>query len=825
MSKICSKVIRLFFKKRLLILFLLAFVFRLVLLPYGTHVSDMGLWHYWAKKMVELGPGRFYQEVGFCDYLPFYLYFLGGLELIWRGISPYLNVSQEILFKLPATFADFATAYLIYLILKKKSKNIALWLTTFYLFNPAVFFNSGLWGQVDAIGGLLLLSSIYLLLKNRHVSSGFLIGLSLTMKPIYFLALPILGVILWQKRKRKGTWWQKHRPIRNYVAATAAGVLLVSLPFSLTNPFGLLFERYQVAIGVYPYTSVNAFNFWAVGNRWWQSDLTRFLGLTYQHWGLLVVGLAVGLGFILIWQSKKKLNIWLVMTTIFLVLFSFSTRTHERHIFTVFSFLTILAGLSSFYWLPLVVVSVISVANLYFALIWLLEGGKFIFNWHLINLFSLTTTLTSLAFMVLVFKRIRINWRKMKRLVLKNKIIILLLVFSLLVRFWQLSWPERFYFDEVYHAFTATEMAKGNVMAWEWWNTPPEGVAYEWTHPPLAKLFMTVGIFIFGETAFDWRFFGVLFGVGCVLLVYLIGRKLFNQKAALLAAFLFAFDGLPLVMSRIGMNDIYFLFFTLLTLWLFLEEKYLFSGLAFGLSLSSKWTAIYLLPVLGLCRLINFLKQKKRKWFVFLKHDILLFVLYFMLLPLGIYFFSYLPFFLSNHSLSQWWELQHQMWWYHTRLSATHTYQSSALSWPFLMRPVWFFVDYLPGSIANIYAMGNPFIWWGGLISLPFAIWQTLKKRRWQLGLVILAYFAFFLPWVFSPRIMFVYHYLPSVAFLCLVLGWTLNWAQEKKELSLFITGYLLLIVLSFFFFYPHWIGLHLPKWLDSLYYWLPSWK
>lgn len=821
---------RFFRKKLVLFFFLLAFIFRLFLLPHGTHVSDMGLWKHWGEKMVELGPRQFYQQVGWCDYLPFYLYFLGGIELIWRLISQYFNISKEILFKLPATLADFATAYLIYLILKKRSKRIAFWLSGFYLFNPAVFFNSSLWGQVDAVGALLLLASVYFLLENHFILSGFFIGLSLTMKPIYFLSLPILGVILWKQKKREKNWWQGCRPLRNFTGAALAGTLLVSLPFSLTSPIGMLIERYRIAFSVYPYTSVNSFNFWAIGNHWWQSDLVRFWGLTYQHWGLLMVSLVLGLGFFLVWQSKKKSALWLALVTLYLVLFSFSTRVHERHIFTVFPFLTVLSGFNNFYWLPLLIVSAISTANLYFALIWLLEGGRFVFSWNLINLFSLTISLTSLAFIILVFKRIKINWQKTRRLVMKNKLIILLLIFSLLVRFWQLGWPNRFYFDEVYHAFTATEMAKGNIRAWEWWNTPPEGVAYEWTHPPLAKLFMVAGIFIFGETAFAWRFFGALLGAGCVLLIYLLGKKLFNQKVALLASFLFAFDGLPLVMSRIGMNDIYFLFFALLTLWLFLEEEYLFSGLAFGFSLASKWTAVYLLPILGGWWLINFLKQKKEKRFNYLKRLLIPNSLFFILLPISVYLLSYLPFFTSGHSFSQWWELQHQMWWYHTRLTATHTYQSSALSWPLLIRPVWFFVDYPSTSlrmnwIANIYAMGNPFIWWGGLISLPLAIWQTFKKRHWQLGLVIFAYFAFFMPWVVSPRIMFVYHYLPAVAFLCLFLGWILGEFWKKKRFQLLITSYLLLITITFLFFYPHWTGLHVPKWLDNFYYWFPSWK
>lgn len=335
MSKTYSKIIKFFLRRKLLTIFSLAFLFRLVLLPYGTHLSDMGLWHYWAEKMIAFGPERFYQEVSFCDYLPFYLYFLGGIELIWRFLNQFFDFSKDFLFKLPATLADFGTAYVIFLILKKRSKRLALWLTAGYLFNVAVFFNSSLWGQVDALGALLLLASIFFLLNNRFVSGGFLIGLSLTMKPIYFLVLPILGLLVWQKQKKKGNWWPKYKPIRNFSAAILTGVFLVTLPFSLKDPLGLLIERYQYAFSVYPYTSVNAFNFWALNNHWWQSDQIRFLGITYQHWGLLVVSLVLGLSFLVVWQKKGRKNIWLMMTAIFLVLFTFSTRVHERHLFTV----------------------------------------------------------------------------------------------------------------------------------------------------------------------------------------------------------------------------------------------------------------------------------------------------------------------------------------------------------------------------------------------------------------------------------------------------------------------------------------------------------
>jgi len=90
----------------------------------------------------------------------------------------------------------------------------------------------------------------------------------------------------------------------------------------------------------------------------------------------------------------------------------------------------------------------------------------------------------------------------------KYKIILISIIFfAFLIRFWRLGEPNNFYFDEVYHAFTAKQMLLGKHTAWEFWNTPPSGFAYEWTHPPLAKIFMAAGMTVFGMIPFGWRFF------------------------------------------------------------------------------------------------------------------------------------------------------------------------------------------------------------------------------------------------------------------------------------------------------------------------------
>jgi len=424
----------------------------------------------------------------------------------------------------------------------------------------------------------------------------------------------------------------------------------------------------------------------------------------------------------------------------------------------------------------------------------------------------------------------------------QNLALIIILFFSFLVRFWRLDYPSRFMFDEVYHAFTAQAYAKNDPRGYEWWNpSPVEGTAYEWLHPPTSKLLMAAGIILFGDNSFGWRVASASFGVLAVLLLYMVGRQLFkNELIALFSTLLFALDGLPLVQSRIAMNDIFITTFILLTVYFLIKflqvkgqsKKYLLlTGLFAGLAISTKWTGAFVFLIIGGGFLLQ--GQKWLKQQLFKPKNLMRLVLALIVIPLLVYLLSYGQFWLQGHTWDQFVMLHKQIWWYQTGLKATHPFQSSALSWPLIKRPVWFFVDYGKEKIANIYAMGNPLTWWGGLLALPFAIWQAIRKRNKKLGLIVLAYLALFLPWAFSPRIMFIYHYLPSVPFLCLMLGWALgefwdekleigNWKLEIKRLAI---GYLALTLLMFIFFYPHWTGIHVPKRLDNFYYWFSSWK
>ncbi len=382
------------------------------------------------------------------------------------------------------------------------------------------------------------------------------------------------------------------------------------------------------------------------------------------------------------------------------------------------------------------------------------------------------------------------------------------MAFAFFSRVYQLGSPGKEYFDEVYHAFTARLMLKGDPKAWEWWNPHPAGFAYEWSHPPLAKLGMQVGMLVFEENAFGWRFPAAVLGTLSVLLVYLLAKEVFKDElVSLFSALVFSLDGLFLVASRIGMNDVYVLFFSLLSVYLFVKDKLFFSALALGLAFSSKWSALWVLPVLF------------SSFFVF-KKKIKPSYLWFLVLPPLIYIATYTQMFLTGHSFDIFWGVQKQMWWYHTGLKATHPYTSPWWSWPFLLRPIWLYTNSFPGEkVANIYFFGNPLVFWFGFLAVFYSLYVSWKEGFKKLAWIVFSYFIFFVPWAASPRIMFLYHYLPSVPFMSIALAFALR--RNLKSAWIFFV----LAFLMFVYFYPHLIGTPVPRVLDNSYYWFSGWR
>lgn len=403
-------------------------------------------------------------------------------------------------------------------------------------------------------------------------------------------------------------------------------------------------------------------------------------------------------------------------------------------------------------------------------------------------------------------------------------ILIAILLFAFFTRLYRLNYPNAYVFDEVYHAFTAKEYIKGNPAAWEWWTIPPPGVAYEWTHPPLAKEFMALSMEVLHTTdSWAYRLPGALLGVLSVWLVYLLSKQIFqnnlspsaSETVSLLSSFLFSIDGLNFVQSRTGMNDIYVVTFSLISLLFFLRKKWFVSSIFFGLALASKWSAIYLLGFY----FILFVKEfGNLKDIIFKTSKTFILMALFIIVAIILYLLSYIPFFQLHHTFNQFLELQRQMLYYHTHLKAHHDYSSPWWSWPLDLYPVWYYVEYFPNKVANIFTAGNMVVFWLGSLSIILSLLDFVKNKASRILLVpIIGFLIFWLPWALSPRIMFLYHFSPSVPFLCIILAYQVY--KLSKGNQWVIISIASISLLGFILLYPWMTGVALPKNLDQSFF------
>src|SRR3989338_9775352 len=121
--------------------------------------------------------------------------------------------------------------------------------------------------------------------------------------------------------------------------------------------------------------------------------------------------------------------------------------------------------------------------------------------------------------------------------------ILSLLVFSFLVRIWRISEPNRYYFDEVYHVVTARAYSQNNPAAYDPFAPPPEeGTAYDWLHPPLAKLIQASSIKLLGDKPVAWRLPSAIFGTALILATAILATVMFGKKTGLIAGLILAFE-------------------------------------------------------------------------------------------------------------------------------------------------------------------------------------------------------------------------------------------------------------------------------------------
>jgi len=316
---------------------LFSLAIRILLSPVQGYKVDLSTLSAWFYTAAEHGVRVFYEAAGWCDYPPFNVYIFWVFGSLAKQLSLFGRVALLYVIKLPPNLFDVATSFLIFVFLRRKLDfKPSLTAASFYAFNPATIFDASIWGQYDAVYTFFLVLSLMLILSSKPKLSVIAFTVGILTKPQSVALAPLLVFLIAKRYGWKG--------LVTSALVSAATVLAVIAPFRWSNPVDFLVGIYLGGYGGYPYTSINAFNVWALTG-FWRPDSETFIFLDFFTIGWIMFG---ALTFFVLYNLHRRLHNsqdFLVFFSAFVLFFGFfmlPTRIHERYLFPVFSVLTLM---------------------------------------------------------------------------------------------------------------------------------------------------------------------------------------------------------------------------------------------------------------------------------------------------------------------------------------------------------------------------------------------------------------------------------------------------------------------------------------------------
>lgn len=407
-------------------------------------------------------------------------------------------------------------------------------------------------------------------------------------------------------------------------------------------------------------------------------------------------------------------------------------------------------------------------------------------------------------------------------------------IFLLLV-LWRLEVPTRYYFDEVHYVPAALKLL--------------DLIPANREHPMFGKEVIAGFIELLGYRPLAWRLGPALFGaLGLFAFSRLFWHLVRQRRATIVATVLLATNFTWFVQSRIAMLDMIGAGLCMVGLWQFAaalrsgsaaraRTRLVIAGLALGLSFGAKWSSAPALIMPWLAFLILRIRENgilvigRKRAGPIPGISLAEAALWLGVLPLAVYWATYLPAmyyavrpvsplgFIDQHETMI--RLQNSV-------KKAHPYRTWWYQWVVNWRGIWYLFENVNGAQRGIVLLGNPLTMIAGLVALPWALWASLFRKRYDALAFLVLYASCLAMWIFNGKpVQFYYHYLLPAAFLMALLALALEplWAR-KDRWRLVAPGTVALSVAMFVLFYPIIAAAPLPfKNAYAFWMWLPSWR
>ncbi|MED2877661.1 hypothetical protein P4240_13075 [Bacillus thuringiensis] len=297
----------------------------------------------WMNTVGKYGLGDVYAHGDLVNYPPFFLALLG----IYGVILSFFNISVDaagVLIRVPSIVFE-VVAIIIFAIASKRIENsiVRAALVTFFAFSPAVIVDGTIWGQVDMLHSILMVSSI-LLLMYKPTWSGVIYAIALLAKFQSIVIAPVFAMyflkIIFEKREGK--------QLIKFIIGFCIPLLIFGLYFAAHGTFiTMLTQAYLNAVGTFPTVTVFAMNIWyyAIGTDPNTVDTIQVLPhITLKTVGLILLSIAAALTCLYVFFHRHMNTAVLLKAATFIsfAFFMLPTQMHERYAFPALVFVIFL---------------------------------------------------------------------------------------------------------------------------------------------------------------------------------------------------------------------------------------------------------------------------------------------------------------------------------------------------------------------------------------------------------------------------------------------------------------------------------------------------
>ncbi len=160
--------------------------------------------------------------------------------------------------------------------------------------------------------------------------------------------------------------------------------------------------------------------------------------------------------------------------------------------------------------------------------------------------------------------------------------------------------------------------------------------------------------------------FNTLFGVGCIYVVYLLGKEIFDKKTAIIASLFLAFSPTFFFFNTMILTGIPSTFFGLLAVYTIFKKKYFLVGLFSGLAFMTRFLQLWIFFILLFILFLKFFKEKSTvKNIIFMSGGFILAVFPYLVFNFIMYGSFLHPFLLQKWMTAYTGLIWHEPWWFY----------------------------------------------------------------------------------------------------------------------------------------------------------------